>query len=374
MKKHILFYSKLSLMKIYFSCLLALVSLQSISQINQIEGPDYNTKIKVLNNNSNSKTPTDTIMLNEFNSLFGYPTVLSYSYTNGNGHFFGTNWLNLDQDPLTPYEDGTPSCAQGYEMDSLNPYHIEEILVRVGYKYKSSANGTPLIVSLQKLDGESSYNINTSSGTISYTIKCPGTAISSASIPWDSIKTGVGVNYSVAKLPMPALVDNDYCVVVDFLDFYFTGDKIGLYCSANGGASNIFGKEKTLWLYPNPFMWIQVDHIYTNVDRAIAIFPVIDDGTAGIDNDKFINGIKLGQSFPNPSTDYAQIEYEIAQEENVLFELIDASGKSVLILDEGKKPMGKHTINLNTHEFAKGLYFYRLKTDNYSLTKKILIN
>ncbi len=173
---------------------------------------------------------------------------------------------------------------------------------------------------------------------------------------------------------MPVLINSDYCVVVDFLDFYFNGDKVGLYCSSNGGATNIYGKDKTLWHYPNPFMWIQVDHIYGNVDRAIAIFPVIDDGTAGIENDNFISGIKLGQNFPNPSSETTQIEYELANSENVIFELIDASGKSVLIVNEGTKSKGKHTIKINAQEIQKGLYFYTLKTENYSLTKKIIIN
>ena len=361
-------------MKLFLSLIIVFTSLQSIAQLNQIEAPkdDYNKNLLIAN--SKSKTPCDTIMLNEFNNLSGYASVLTYNYTNGNGHFFGTNWLDLDQNPNTPRENGIPSCAQGFEVDSLDQYYIEEILIRVGYKYKTSSNGTPLILTVQKLDGISSYNINTSSGTVSYTINCPGTTISSTSIPWDSIKSGYGIKYSVAKLPMPALVNTDYCVVVDFLDFYYNGDKVGLYCSPNGGASNIFGKEKTLWHYPDPFMWIQVDHIYGNINRAIAIFPVIDDGTAGIENDNFYHGIKLGQNFPNPSIGKTQINYELEKDENITFELIDETGKSVLIINEGKKPNGKHSIIIETKELSKGLYFYTLKTDNNSLTKKLIIN
>lgn len=53
-----------------------------------------------------SRAATDTIMLGAFNSLPGAATVLGYNYTNGTGYFFGTNFLDLDQDPNTPHQYG----------------------------------------------------------------------------------------------------------------------------------------------------------------------------------------------------------------------------------------------------------------------------
>jgi len=323
---------------------------------------------------SNSKTPTDTIMLNEFNNLPGYPAVLSYNYTNGNGHFFGTNWMDLDQNPNTPYEKGIPSCAQGFKVDTLSSYKIEEVLIRVGYKYRNSINGTPLIISVQKLDAICDYTVNTSTGPIQYSIACPNTYLSSTSIVWDSLKTGYGIRYSVAHFPMPFLVNSDYAVVFDFMDYYYNGDKIGLYCSPQGGGSNIFGKEYTLWLYPDPLLWLQVDHIYGSIDRAIAAFPVIDDGTSGIENDNFVEGLKLGQNFPNPSNNFTFIEYEIEKETSVKIEIIDSSGKTIKIFNEGKKRAGKYSIKINTNNFNSGIYFYSIITNESALTKKMIID
>ena len=55
--------------------------------------------------------PTDTLLFNEFYGLMGNPTILTYGYSNGTGYFFGTNFLDLDQNPNTPYEPGAQACA-----------------------------------------------------------------------------------------------------------------------------------------------------------------------------------------------------------------------------------------------------------------------
>jgi hypothetical protein len=129
-----------------------------------------------------------------------------------------------------------------------------------------------------------------------------------------------------------------------------------------------------LWLYPSPFLWLQVDHIYGNIDRAIAVFPVIDDGTAGIENDVFQNGLKLGQNFPNPTNDQTVVEYSLETASSVTIELIDLNGRTVLLIDEGHKIPGNYSCIINTNGLKQGTYFYTLKTEQTSLTKKMVIN
>ncbi len=318
--------------------------------------------------------PTDTLLFKEFNSLIGSPTVLSYGYSNGTGYFFGTNFLDLDQNPNTPLEPGVQAFAQGFPLDSGKSYYILDVLVRVGIKSKSpSSTGTPLIVSIQYLDDSSSYNINTSSGTQSYTIHSPGSSLGSAAIAWNDMITGVGYNYSVAHFNTPVFVDKDFAVVVDLVDFYLNGDKVGLWCSAHGGASNIYGQENCLWLYPNPMLWIQVNHIYLNVNRAIALFPVVDDGTFGIGDDKFMNGLKLGQSFPNPAKGRVTIEYELQTANDVRIELCDIQGKIVKSFPQGRQVAGKHSFSFDSSQMAPGVYFYTLFSGQKHLTKRLLI-
>lgn len=326
-------------------------------------------------NTKGTQGPTDTLLHKEFYSLPGSPTVLTYGYTNGNGYFFGTNFLDLDQDPLTPYQFGTQSFAQGFPIDSGISYYLLDILVRVGIKNKAqNSTGTPLILSVQYLDDSSTYNINTSSGTVSYTIHKPGTSLGSASIAWDNIKTGAGINYSVAHLNTPILIEKNFAVVVDLMDYYLNGDKIGLWVSAANGGSNIYGNEYTLWLYPDPLLWLQVNHIYSSVNRAIAIFPVVDDGTFGIADDAFLNGIKLGQSFPNPAQNQVTIEYEIEKASNIKIEFSDINGAIIYTEELGKKPMGIHNYKIDIENWNSGVYFYTLFTEKEHMTKRLIVN
>ena len=318
--------------------------------------------------------PTDTLLLPEFQGLMGNPTILTYGYSNGNGYFFGTNFLDLDQDPNTPYEPGAQACAQGFPMDTGKSYFILDVLVRVGITIKGSgSSGTPLIVSIQYLNDSTTYNINSSSGTTTYTIHSPGTSLGSASILWNDMITGVGVNYSIAHFNTPVFVEHDFALVIDFVDFYLNGDKVGLWCSPPNGGSNIYGLENTLWLYPNPMLWLQVNHLFSNVNRAIALFPVVDDGTFGIAEDEFISGLKLGQSYPNPVAGQAYIEYENKEASEVKIEVVDATGKTVFIKDLGKQIPGSHKLIVDASKWSSGIYYYTIYSGKNHLTKKMVV-
>jgi hypothetical protein len=248
-----------------------------------------------------------------------------------------------------------------------------EILVRVGTKVKDPASsGTPLILSVHLLDDSSNYTVNTASGAQEYTIGSPGTSLASASIDWDDMMTGFGENYSVANLNSPILVQNDFTIVADLYDFYINGDKIGLYASPINGTT-VYGEHYTLWLYPDPFLWVQVTHIYSTVNRAICIFPVVDDGTFGIEEDNFVSGIKLGQSYPNPAVDNVNIEFEIDNDSPVKIEICDAQGKLVFIDELGDFTAGVHNYQLNLENFSSGIYYYTLFTNKSNLTKKLVV-
>jgi len=318
-----------------------------------------------------SKTVTDTIFIHDFYSIPGVPILQSYSYSNGNGHFFGTNFMDLDQNASTPFEPGSPACAQCYKFSGPG-YYIDKLLVRVGYKYRSSPEGTPLLLSVQKFDGESSYSVNTPSGSQTYNISAPGTGLGSAAILYDSLKVGPGINYSVATLPSPVWIDEDYCVVADFSDFYLNGDKIGLYASSLNGA-NIYGQEYTLWHYPNPFLWLQVTHVYTSMTRAIAIFPLIDDGTASMDESAIVNGIKLYQNHPNPASGNTSVEFEIPESMVVEISIVNSLGAAIKVMKQGRMQEGKHSIDIHVSELPAGQYYLLLEAGNRRVGRNMMI-
>ncbi|MFC2121800.1 T9SS type A sorting domain-containing protein [Bacteroidota bacterium] len=81
----------------------------------------------------------------------------------------------------------------------------------------------------------------------------------------------------------------------------------------------------------------------------------------------------LDQNYPNPFDKETQIGYTLANEESVLIEIKDVSGRVVLILDEGFKPAGKHTAIFNGSNLGAGIYFYTLKAGDIHQTKRMIL-
>ncbi len=318
--------------------------------------------------------PTDTIQWKKFDSLPGFAYMLSYTYSNGSGYFFGTNYLDLDQDPSTPHQNGIPAFAQGFEADTSG-YEIIELLFLVGSKIKKSSFGTPLIASIYLMDDSCHYTINTSSGPVEYSIACPGTLLETTSVPWDDIKESpiVSFNFTSAKLPSPVSVNQKYSVVIDLFDFYMNEDRIGFMCSGHGGASAISGKENCLWLYPDPYLWLQVDHLFTSMDRTLGIFPVIDDGTYGIDEDRFQSGMKLGYAYPNPAEDMVSVLFSNQKNEDLKLRILDQNGRTVLERKMDDMMPGEHELSFDLSGFVSGHYYIILSNGKTNLTRKLIL-
>ncbi len=316
---------------------------------------------------------TDTLLLNSFDSLPGNAITLSYTYSNGSGFFFGTNFLDIDQDPNTPYENGAQGIAQGFKLGPNESYYVLEVLVRVGIKIKNSTTGTPLIISVHLLDDSTTYNVTSGGVSTPYTIASPGTTLGSSAIQWDDILSGAGVHYSIAHFNTPLFVDQNFTVTVDFADLYWNNDRVGLYASPHGGASNIYGREFTLWHYPNPDLWVQVTHIFSSVNRAIALFPVVDNGTYGIESPNYYNGLKLGQAFPNPAEYDITFPYALENKTNVSMEIISSNGQLVRRIEKEDQAKGEHSIKIDVSNYTAGIYYYTLFTDNGNLTKKFIV-
>ena len=82
----------------------------------------------------------------------------------------------------------------------------------------------------------------------------------------------------------------------------------------------------------------------------------------------------LGQNYPNPFRNSTEINYEISSSSDVSLEVYNITGKKVKHFDQGYKNAGKHVINLNVENLNAGVYYYKLISNNYSSTKKMIIS
>ncbi|MBT5428179.1 MAG: T9SS type A sorting domain-containing protein [Bacteroidetes bacterium] len=109
-------------------------------------------------------------------------------------------------------------------------------------------------------------------------------------------------------------------------------------------------------------------------ERNLMIRMNINDHSNIIDDvDLTVTLTSLDQNYPNPFINTTEIAYELAASSDVIIELMDLTGRTVLRIDEGLKTAGKQTATLNADDLESGVYFYTLTAGKYSETKKMVV-
>ena len=90
------------------------------------------------------------------------------------------------------------------------------------------------------------------------------------------------------------------------------------------------------------------------------------------------NRISLNQNYPNPFNPVTKITFELAKSEFVTLNVYDVNGNLVKNLINREKVPGEYDVNWDGTNKAKenvagGVYFYRIDTNSYSSTKKMIL-
>ena len=81
----------------------------------------------------------------------------------------------------------------------------------------------------------------------------------------------------------------------------------------------------------------------------------------------------LYQNFPNPFNPSTTIKYYLPEKGNIAITVYDVLGKQVAQLVDGFQYIGEHSVTWNAEGMPSGVYFYRVSTNNFSETKKLLL-
>lgn len=85
------------------------------------------------------------------------------------------------------------------------------------------------------------------------------------------------------------------------------------------------------------------------------------------------NKFELKDNYPNPFNPSTTISYELAQSGFISLKIYDILGREVAILVNEKQDAGNHTVQWNAANYTSGVYFYKLSTENFEQTKRMLL-
>jgi hypothetical protein len=81
----------------------------------------------------------------------------------------------------------------------------------------------------------------------------------------------------------------------------------------------------------------------------------------------------LTQNYPNPFNPSTNINFTLPQSGNVTLKVYDITGKEVATLLNGYQAAQTYHVQFDGSALASGVYFYKLQTDNFTQTKKMVL-
>lgn len=118
-------------------------------------------------------------------------------------------------------------------------------------------------------------------------------------------------------------------------------------------------------------VWSEVDNSVLYED-SVTISKTITD----VDDNPWANlpnQLNLYQNYPNPFNPVTSISFELPRQSSVRLEIYNTLGQLVDVISHGYMPAGINEIEYDASELSSGVYFYRLVTDDNSLSKKMVL-
>ena len=82
----------------------------------------------------------------------------------------------------------------------------------------------------------------------------------------------------------------------------------------------------------------------------------------------------LYQNYPNPFNPNTTLSYSLPKESIVKLSVYDVMGREIaIVVDNETKSAGVHTVPFNAERLSSGVYFYKLQTNGYTETKRMLL-
>lgn len=130
---------------------------------------------------------------------------------------------------------------------------------------------------------------------------------------------------------------------------------------------NLTNYDFYIWDGGQWFAWVKQANFYTNVRPGQLPTPIKRSPVTSPTK------IKLFQNYPNPFNPATRISYELSEPQNVKLVVYDLIGRQVAQLVNTRQSAGLHTVVFSGDKLSSGIYFYRLITNNLTMTKKMIL-
>lgn len=82
---------------------------------------------------------------------------------------------------------------------------------------------------------------------------------------------------------------------------------------------------------------------------------------------------ELYQNYPNPFNPTTNIKFDILKNGIAKLYVYDVTGRVINTLVNGKLEAGKYEFTLNASNLPSGVYFYKLETENFNMTRRMIL-
>ena len=111
-------------------------------------------------------------------------------------------------------------------------------------------------------------------------------------------------------------------------------------------------------------LWCNIDNLFIGNHSTIGIQPI---------SNEIPRQFNLKQNYPNPFNPVTNIEFDIAKTSYVKLEIYNSIGQEVKTLVNEELTAGSYRVDFNASGLPSGAYFYRLVTDSYVKTNKMIL-
>jgi len=119
---------------------------------------------------------------------------------------------------------------------------------------------------------------------------------------------------------------------------------------------------------------IQVGTFSNPEDRIILNFTATTDPTINVVNENnYTNSYYLFQNYPNPFNPSTRISYNVGEPGLVQLKVYNILGVEVASLVNELKNSGNYSVDFNAANFSSGVYFYSLSVNNFTQTRKMIL-